>query len=391
MARKIIFLVLTICAAFIATAAKSKDNLEITANKKDGLKFTAPDESFEVKLGLILQPRAEIKSAAEKADFTQASAQMRRLRLKFSGFAFDPSLQYYIQLGFSPDDMESTRSENDNENPLMDAWLDWNFASGTSIRFGQFKPPGGLSRQMSFSALTFLERSIAESMFTLYRDIGFMAINKHKFGDFYLREYFSLTQGEGRNRSTESGGYCWTGRAEATPFGDFENGGSAMEMDFACEKTPKLLVGGSYSFNDDARRTRAMRGKDLQGKADFGTLSADVLFKYAGFTFFSEFYQRRAWNKKADVDAEDFSVDTGEGFSGQISYTISDSWNAAFRAAKVQTDKGAKTSDYSIAVSKYFNKNKLKLQSDLSYISDITANDKKSKTLRLRFNILAEI
>ncbi len=76
-----------------------------------------------------------------------------------------------------------------------------------------------------------------------------------------MREKFSISQGEGRNVTEgNEGGLQYTGRLEFLPFGTFKSKGDYSQSDLKREATPKLMVGFTYNYNQDAVRERGFAG-----------------------------------------------------------------------------------------------------------------------------------
>src|SRR5690606_6271163 len=166
--------------------------------------------------------------AAESFEF-----RVRRLRLKFEGFVYDPKLTYYIQLSFSRGDMDWRGFEdarvNSSPNVVRDAVIYYNPTPNLKLGFGQTKLPGNRQRVVSSGDQQFVDRSIVNANFNIDRDFGFFG---HLSGEYFnLRG--AVTSGEGRNSVRSLNGLAYTARIELLPFGRFTDNNDYVEGDLA--------------------------------------------------------------------------------------------------------------------------------------------------------------
>ncbi|MFC2130671.1 porin [Bacteroidota bacterium] len=389
-----------ILSSIILLSSLSAGKSQINLSK--GININPSDSSFSLKFGLLLQPRFELNDSlnncnCDNSKYT-ANAMLRRMRLRFEGFIGHPSLSYFFQLGVTNNDMESTKSpDGEISGIIYDAYMDWEFIDRTKLRVGQAKLPGAMSRLMSFTGLNFLERSNAEAMFNNYRDIGIQLHNEWNINDFTLREQIAVTQGEGVNQKTlPDDGFAYSGRLEILPFGLFENSGERYEMDMAFEKSPKLMIGAAVFCDNKAQRERAILGKALYQPVDITSYYADFLFKYSGFAIQGEYYKRQTPVPETFNKGNSVFVYVGEGFSGQASYMITDDMALALRYSHVRPDDEIQTftgnrTDYSLGFIKFIFGNKVKLQSDISYIEQEEYLKELSKNILFRINMILSL
>lgn len=339
------------------------------------INHTDKDSAFSIKTNLEIYPRLSIKNDIDTPDFVEGEAIVRRIRLKFRGFILNPKVSYFVHLGFSNKDIQSNRKpDSDNPGNLFDAFIKWEFMPQTSILFGQAKLPANLSRTMSFTKLNFMERSFAESRFTPYRDIGFQLHNEFEVGQIIFREAFAISNGEGRNFESIGQGYAFTGRFETLPFGDFTGKGQYCEMDIYREKTPKLSLGAAFVYNDNSQRNRSLLGAEISEPTDIKSFMADILFKYNGFAFLSEYYNMRS-DDLFSTDQNDETplyIFNADGFSAQASYMINNKMSFAFRYCYVNPVEELeklidKRQDFSLGHNYYFSGNNFKLTTELLY------------------------
>ncbi len=390
---------LLLCGCFLHTLAQ--DTTEIQSGKNKGLVITAGDSSYSIRLNMALQPRITALGNLTEDDFVQGKALIRRARLIFSGFAVSPELEYFFQLGLSNQDMESSGDPaNDYPGVIFDALIKWTFAPGTQLWFGQGKLPGAKTRLFSYQGLNFLERSTAESKFNVYRDAGLWLHNSLNIGGAVLKTSAAVTGGEGKNRFTAEGGWCYTGRIEILPLGSFKSGGDNYLPDLARESPLKLAAGAAYSFNDDAVRTRGTLGSSLYSPRDIGTAMGDILLKYRGLSFFADYYRRFCRNpltSQADNPENKRYVYTGQGYSAEASYMFNGKISFALRYSSTEPHSGIKEltpfiEDYSLGFTRFFNENHVKLQADITYTKEkLAGQGGQAEYLAFGINMILQI
>ena len=231
-----------------------------------------------------------------------SSLLVRRARLKFSGFAYSPKLKYKLELGLSNRDIGKASSFT-NEAPkyILDAVVKWNFSGNFVLWFGQTKLPGNRERVISSGDLQQVDRSLLNSRFNIDRDMGFQLRHHFNLTDtFIVKEMFAVSQGEGRNITTGNlGGHQYTSRVELLPFGKFASKGDYRGSDLKFEPTPKLALGFTYDFNNDAVKNRSNQGSYMTNDTGFystniSTVFVDAMYKHKGFSVMAEYAYRDA-------------------------------------------------------------------------------------------------
>ena len=134
-----------------------------------------------------------------------------------------------------------------------------------------------------------------------------------------------------------------------------------------------MSIAGGYSYNDKARRTRGTTGSDLYESRDLESVLIDVLFKYNGWAFSSEYLTRNTDNPiTTNVDAAIRTVVVGRGNLFQASYVFKNNFEIAARYAISVPDKKVyayqrQVEEFAIGATKYLRKHRLKLQLDVTY------------------------
>ena len=360
------------------------------------------DSTYSMKIGARMQFLSTNSWDIDDGSLTNPESNflVRRARLKFDGFAFTPKLKYKLELGLSNRDI-SGASEFTSNAPryILDAVIKWNFHENFELWFGQTKLPGNRERVISSGNLQQVDRSLLNSRFNIDRDLGIQL--RHHFNlseKFVVKEAFSIAQGEGRNVTKGNiGGHQYTGRVEFLPFGNFTKKGDYSGSDLKREENVKLAIGITYDHNNNAVKNRSNQGSYMVTDSGFfetniNTLFIDTMFKYQGFSFMAEYADRDAkdpFAKNSDGTLTGDEVQVGNGLNLQAGYLLNKDWEVSGRYTNIELDKKITgknpESQYTLGVSKYIAGHKLKVQSDISYLSKDESNN--GFMYRLQFDI----
>lgn len=359
-----------------------QDNIAIKFG--DGVTFNAPDSSFSLQLRGRFQT---LYNGSLDLETDEWSDQMliRRTRLKFDGFAYDPRLVYKLELALSNRDngriMEET---NMAANIVLDAVLKYKFAPGWQLWFGQTKLPGNRERVISSQQLQFVDRSQLNSRFTIDRGTGIQLRHEHRIGKGVVREMGAVSMGDGRNVTINNiGGYEFTGRIEYLPFGKFIGGGDYFGADLAREPKPKLSIAATYDQNNNAPRARGNKGDFLNQHKDLKTVFVDAMFKYQGFSLMFEYADRQNDGSPVTPDGNFY---TGTGVNVQMGYVFANNFEVAGRYTEITPEEISGFEAYNertLGLSKYIVGHSLKVQSDITHID----NSESANELRFRFQV----
>ncbi|UNY99570.1 OprO/OprP family phosphate-selective porin [Zhouia spongiae] len=395
---KLKFLVLVLCVCLINIT----QGQEVKAPEfgKGILNITGKDNSWSMKLGARIQMLSVSEWTNDDGNIIDPNSNfsIRRARIKMDGFAFSPTFKYKIELGLSNRDIAGASIYTRNTpRYILDAVVKWNFYENFTLWAGQTKLPGNVERVISSANMQLVDRSILNATFNIDRDLGLQLRHHTNFGErFVMREIFSVAQGEGRNVVTGNiGGYQYTGRLEFLPLGLFENKGDYTGGDLNREETPKLMIGASYDFNNNAVKTRSNQGSYMETDNGFHetnvtTFFADLMFKYKGFSVMAEFANRDAddpYAKNSDGTLTGDVVQIGNGVNVQGGYLLKSNWEVSARYSNIELDKAItgkeEQNQYTLGLSKYIAGHKLKVQTDLSYMDIANINDQLMWRLQL--------
>lgn len=367
-----------------------------------GFNLMGKDSSFSLNAAFRFQTLFLNDWTVRNDDFSkvedhESSFLIRRARLKFEGFAYSPKLEYKFELGLSQRDInnDNTTYLSNASQIIYDAVLNWNFYKGFSLKAGQTKLPGNRERVVSSGNLQFVDRSVLNAKINLDRDIGFQLIHESTLGEkFDLIAIAALSQGEGRNITAGNiGGYQYTFRLEALPFGQFASKGDYVGSDVSREAKPKLSIGFVYDHNDHAGRTNGNLGSFIEADDIYlktlQTGFVDLMFKYKGFSLMGEYAIRgtsdknpyvldESGNKILDSNGKSQKYYTGSALNIQAGYLFKGNYEFALRYTKLVPHNLAVGNDedqYFVGYSRYIKGHKLKVQMDLGYSAIEGRND----------------
>ncbi|HEY9487398.1 MAG TPA: porin [Chryseosolibacter sp.] len=374
----LIFAFISISPLF--ASAQDKAAVDFFTRKEKGFGIVTADSTYSLKFQFRMQNRAAFTTkdlddlAAESFEF-----RIRRLRLKFEGFVYDPKLTYYIQLSFSRGDMDWRGPENSRNNlspnVVRDAVIYYNPTKSLKIGFGQTKLPGNRQRVVSSGDQQFADRSLVNATFNIDRDFGFFG---HLTSNYMILRG-AITSGEGRNSLGSNSGLAYTGRIELLPFGKFTGENDYVEGDLAREPLPKLSLATTFSYNDRAVREAGQLGNDLFAPRSIRNMEFDALLKYNGWAWYNEYMERNSSDPITQTpdDASLRFIYAGKGYLSQLSYLFTNNFEIAGRYSLiVPVEKlynnpsfpdlnEPKTQQIELGVTKYIVGHRLKVQANL--------------------------
>jgi len=330
---------------------------------KEGFFIKTTDNRFSLKFQIKSQFRFFVMDFDnKKQNNTETSFQIKRLKFVAKGNAFFPWLEYKLQIEFT---------END-EITLEDYYVDLTRYEAMSLRLGQFKVPFDRERLTSSFALEFIDRSIISKEFSFNRDIGTMPHGKvfKSMFDFAA----GIFNGAGRNETINTNhNFLYAGRFMYTPFGDLEYVQGSLNN----TQKPLLAIAMAVALlpDFDAETEGGTDRKNLSEaileigatKANVFQYTADIAFKYLGFSGEAEYDMRKISpvdNNIDDVLAYGFRVQSGY-------FIIPEQLEIATRYAFLDPN-GNESNDisqeFTTAISYYIYRNRLKIQFGYSFL-----------------------
>ncbi|MDH5475531.1 MAG: OprO/OprP family phosphate-selective porin [Cyclobacteriaceae bacterium] len=365
---KKITLVVSVIVFTVVNAIHAQDLSNNTFGK--GIKIMAKDSSFYMKASMRFQTlyNGEMNLGTDEWN---DNVMIRRARLKFNGFVYNPKVEYKVELAVSNRDNGKIAPEsNAAASIVLDAVLKYKFAPNWQLWFGQTKLPGNRERVISSQALQFVDRSQLNSKYNIDRGTGVQLRGKQKLGDFVVKEAGAVTMGEGRNFTKSNiGGYEFTGRVELLPFGEFSSKGDYFGSDLKREKSPKLAIGVTYDQNNSTTRKNGFKGDFLSESRNQNTVFVDAMFKYQGFSTMFEYADKKTDESAVLLDGTFYQ--TGTGTNVQVGYLFNNNLEFAARYTGIKPENNNWSDDYSemtLGMSRYIVGHNLKVQSDITYV-----------------------
>lgn len=374
-----------------ATEAPAKKNKPVIAAAfGKGITVASEDGKYALQIRGRVQAQANVVTQPDEAP--DVAFLIRRMRLTFRGNLFSRDLEFYIQLGFAPRDMEP-----DLLIPLRDAFVTWRGLRDLNIAFGQKKIPFNRERVTSSSSLQLVDRSASNAEFTVDRDIG-LQFSSDDLGGLggHLGYQLGVFTGDGRNRVNAGPGLLYVARVQVQPTGAFED--SYVQSDFSRDPKARLSMGGGVAFNHLAQRDRSSIGTfyELGG---FNQLhgEADLMFKCAGFSLTSELLFRKAVDgpvNTGEVDGETVTEVARDGYGvmaqagylfGPAPVEIAARYSEVFPLGE-QTALSARR-EVTGGMSWYPMKHELKLQADYTWISTPGADAQGQHQVRVQTQV----
>lgn len=255
----------------------------------------------------------DVPAGSTEEDFTHGFS-MRETQILFGGNIWDPALYWQVQTSF-----------NDNGDfTLKNAYVDYKWDNGLSIRVGQFKLPLLREELVMDSQLMTIERSIMNSVFTGGRAQGIGV----KYQQDQWRVMGAFSDGADTVNtpfdSTAEADWAFTGRGEYMFMG---TGWDRFDGQSAFHGTEQALMAGAAFHYQSGGSTGATGGATPDVKA--WEFTVDGTYQNDGWNAFAAFVYR-----STDLPVGDSVNDYG--FVAQGGYFFTDQlegyarWDAVF-------------------------------------------------------------
>ncbi|MBL9105683.1 MAG: hypothetical protein JNL82_32405 [Myxococcales bacterium] len=218
--------------------------------------------------------------------------EIRRFRAVFFGNLFGAHNKYFLQLALAPREID-VRDGVVHGSPVYDAYIQFERFKNFNLRVGQYRVMYTRERNIADVNPLLIDRSLVNGEFNVDRDIGFDLRSEDVGGLKKLRYYAGVFLGEGRdsNKFTDPG-FMYTARVDVLPFGTFDD---YEASDLWRYKKFRASLSGAYAFVDRAKKDRGVLGTAFEdgGTADYHNATADLMFKYAGWSLEGAYTWRR--------------------------------------------------------------------------------------------------
>jgi hypothetical protein len=351
------------------------DRGDIKFRPGKGVEINSADDEFQLRIRVRVQMLYTLvhgepgPKEADEPDENLNDFRIRRARFVFQGHFFGKDNQYKLEI-------DPLRRDN----VVLDYYLDFTQNRDIQVRVGQYKISSNRQRVISSGNLQMVDRSRVNAEFTLDRDMSIDIRSRDFLGKNKMRYVLGASTGNGLNNPQFTDfAMVYLARIEYLPMGIFRD---YSEVDFARTK-PRLSIGATYSFFDNANQDRGMIGAPFAdgGTADYHFVFADALFKARGFSALTEFAFRTGTRKIGDITPADPEYDpdlptdprNGFGWMLQAGYLIPNTrFEFAGRGALIQGTRSPTSLGDSYAVtgsvSWYFARHPFKIQADVSQI-----------------------
>jgi len=358
------------------------DRGDIKFRPGKGVEINSADDKFQLRIRVrvqILYTYAHDENlGTNEGDEPEANLQdfrLRRARFVFQGYAFGKHNQYKLEI-------DPLRKDN----VVLDYYLDFTKNRDIEVRVGQYKISSNRTRVISSGDLQMVDRSQVNSEFSLDRDMSLDIRSRDFLGKNKMRYVLGVSSGNGLNNPQfKDFSMVYLARVEYLPMGIFRD---YSEVDFARTK-PRLSIGATYSFFQNADRNRGMVGVPFAdgGTADYHFVYVDAIFKARGFSAISELAFRTGQRNLGDIAPTDPDYDpdlptdprNGIGWMLQAGYLVPRTgFEFAARGAliKANSKRGATslTDQYgtTFSLSYYFARHPFKIQADVSQLWEKT-------------------
>lgn len=380
-------LLLSMLACAGSAWAQADSAAKPTSGLGHGIRFALDDGAYRFAISGFVQPAYSfVKPDGDKA---QQFFRSRRTYLNFSADALKEKVSLFVQADFSAN------------TPLLDAYATYHITPRWGISVGQRRTFTN-NREMTFNEdrLQFTDRGFVSKAFCGNgREFG--AFLEGRIGSgFILAPQLAVTSGDGPNSfgtngtDMDLGGLKYGGRLDIYPLGDFSEGNRGFAADLKHESTPKLLLGAAASLNVGASSSKGEGHGDFlfydkakaQHLPNLRKISADLLFKYRGFSLLGEYTQASAAMLQGtylDSSASpaqllrpgqisEYLV-LGSGYNAQLGYVFRSGFALDARIEHLQPEFTSealsqlqKTDVATLGTTYYFRENNLKLQASVS-------------------------
>ena len=228
-----------------------------------GVEINSADDDFQLRIRVRVQMLYTVvhgdpgPKEADEPDENLNDFRLRRARFVFQGHAFGKHNQFKLEI-------DPLRRDN----VVLDYYLDFTKNRDIQVRVGQYKISSNRQRVISSGNLQMVDRSRINAEFSLDRDMGIDIRSRDFLGKNKMRYVLGVSTGNGLNNPQFTDfAMVYLARVEYLPLGIFRD---YSEVDFARTK-PRLAIGATYSFFDNAFRDRGMIGLPFSdgGSADY--------------------------------------------------------------------------------------------------------------------------
>lgn len=259
---------------------KSKDTPAIPFWSKKGFGFETEDGNWRTSLQWRFQGRYTYpekggpSSTSFFTDNPESTFELRRVRMKIGGHGHKPWIKYYFEV-----DLQSTDSSGGSvgSTRVIDWRIDLAKYKEFTIRVGQWKINYNRERVDSSGKQTFIERSIVNSVFTIDRQMGVLAMGRLFPGKVYdVNYYVGVFTGSGRGEANDDDNMMYMARIQWNIFGRILKW-TQSDLKYHEKPTASLAFGGYTTIGKCTRWSSSGCGSlgSLFPSSTTGTFTSD--------------------------------------------------------------------------------------------------------------------
>jgi len=344
----------------------------------------------------------------------RSGVEIERLRLTFSGYMIEPNLTYLIELQGGTDVADGAGGHDAR---IRYAWINYKFNEMAQVKIGLFKLPFGRQETTSSKYLMLVDRSLANEMFNLDRSPGIMLHGALCDGTV---EYAAALSNGFRNADSAFDNPDATNALDQNPaitarvvwHALYDELGEDFidESDLAYHKKPVLDVGLSFAYVDDNGDAAGLvlpysipdalrvwpTGYGLVGSTNglnITQFGADAAFKYMGFACQAEWFVRMidvSWNLAPWLLAtgSDDTVHQQGAYVQAGYFIVPEKLEVVARLGGVWDIDEDSTWEYAGGVNYYLKGHNLKLQADVTKITELPVTSRNANFINQNDDIL---
>lgn len=312
----------------------------------DGGFVIRPDDPDQTPFELQINGRMQFRYAGFKRDRdefvnrggvvpvrSRNDFEIERARLEFSGFMWDPKLQFYVNIDADTDDNHNAK--------FHDFWVNYEFSEAFNLHLGKAFVPGSYEWINGSTRTHLVDRSMATTFFRPDRSLGVWAT-----GEIVERLHYRTMIANGFNTTDLEPdqidqNFAYSHMMWWDPFGDIGKGFADLEW----HEDPALRIGSAYTFanqNPDVDRrptaesnfvrlsdgtrlttTGALAPGQTVNDFDIHLLSAFFNAKHRGWSVNAEYYFRWLQNFETEERGSiPFGTLFDDGFYTDVGYMI---------------------------------------------------------------------
>ncbi len=393
------------------TKTSEEENPVTVGFTKKGLSVSSKDGNWSTNLQWRAQMRltdpyrSDPRQISDFSRVDESSFELRRARMKIGGHGYKPWLKYYFEV-----DLQPTRSTSNSSTNSSSRLIDWRITldkyDWLSFRAGQWKINYNRERVDSSGRQTFVERSIANRVFTVDRQVGVMAFGRLFPGTRTdLNYYLGIFNGEGRSVKNDDSKMLYLARLQWNFLGrelkwrQSDTGYSenpAGTLAFASSSTQGKCTRWSSSGCGNLDGFESVSNA-TKGQFNIEQFVQETAFKWRGFAWQQEYHKKKI---KDNINNTRSELTGGYAQAGYFFHNlfpaIPKKMEFAFRYAFVdepnKTDIGFTNTrkEYSTAINYFINghNNKLTLDYSRLYINDrLLGVDDSDNRLRFQWDV----